>query len=774
MCFVRRIILPLVLLVSVASKAQYSDDFADGDFTTNPIWSGTADKFTVTDNTLKLNDPNASGSGSWKAYLSTVSVASVDASWECRVMAQVNLTSANYVRFYLMSDTAELTAARINGYFILVGGTQKEVALYRHSGSTTTKIIDGTDNRLNPTANDLIVKATRNADGTWQLFSKLSTESDFVLEGQTIDAQLMQSGYSGIMVNYSSANKDKYSFDDFAVTGSAHTIVTQDIKRHGVVISEVMADPDPIVGTLPNAEYIELYNRTDRTIELAGWQIVAGNGKATIEAGQIAPYGYTLLCAASQKAQFEAMDASVAQLGNLPSLANSGALIVLTDETGKTITFLQYSSDWYGNDNFRKDGGFSLERIDNENLHSSLLNWRPSQSNNGGTPGVANSVTTSNPDQIAPQLSAVSLSGLGQCQLIFNKEMNDSIAKTVQNYSSDNITINSVVPVEPKNDRLTLTFSPSLSTDTATIRIDRLECISGFVLGQTAFRLASPQEPQAGDVVINEILYNPGNGVEEYIELFNRSNKVINLAKIFVTERNSSGLFEAKNAITADSILFFPNQYLLLSKDVASVCNHYNCGSDGILLNTVLPTLPNSEGNIVLCLANADIIDELQYSDKLQSPSVVSSKGVSLERISPYKPTNEAANWTSAAFVENYGTPARRNSQYSVATTNSEQSYWLDYETFTPDNDGYRDRLILNYKLPESGYNITANIYTPTGVRVGTLANNLIAGTAGTIYWDGRGNNNSLCEVGIYVIRIEAIKAGKKIDAQVICVLGMR
>lgn len=774
MCFDRRIILPLMLLVSVVVKAQYTDNFADGDFTHNPMWIGTTDKFSVTDNTLKLNDQNASGSGSFKAYLSTSSVAAVDASWECRVTTQIGLSSANYVRFYLMSDTAELTASRLNGYFILVGGTQKEVALYRQSGSTTTKIIDGTDNRLFTTANDLIIKATRNADGNWQLFSKLHTESDFVLEGQTLDAQFMQSRHSGIMVNYSSSNKDKYSFDDFTVTGSEHIVITQNIQRHQVVISEIMADPDPVVGTLPNAEYIELYNRTDKPIELSGWKIASGNNKATIQAGQIAPKSYIVLCSAAQKATFEDMGVAVAHLNSLPSLANSGALLVLTDEAGKTITFTHYSDDWYGADNFRKDGGFSLERIDNDNLHSSSLNWKPSQNGNGGTPGTVNSVAASNPDQVTPQLLAVSLSGLGQCQLVFNKEMNDSIATINSNYSSDNITINSVVPIEPKNDRLTLTFSPSLSTDTATIRINGLECVSGFVLGETAFRLALPQEPQAGDVIINEILYNPDRGVDEYIELFNKSNKVINLAKIFVTTRNSSGLFEAKNAITTDSILLFPNQYLLLSKEIASVCDRYNCGTDGISLNTNIPTLPNSEGNIVLCLANSDIIDELQYSDKFQSPSVVSSKGVSLERISPYMPTNDASNWTSASFVENYGTPARQNSQYSIVSTDSEQNYWLDYETFTPDNDGYRDQLILNYKFPESGYNITAHIYTPTGVRVGSLANNLIAGTTGTIRWDGRGNNGSLCEVGIYVIRIEAIKAGKKINEQIVCVLGMK
>ncbi|MDO4726172.1 MAG: lamin tail domain-containing protein [Porphyromonadaceae bacterium] len=774
MCLVRRIILSLMLLVSVVAKAQYTDNFADGDFTHNPTWSGTTDKFSVTDNILKLNDQNASGSGSFKAYLSTSSVASVDASWECRVTAQVNLTSTNYVRFYLMSDTAELTASRLNGYFILVGGIQKEVALYRQSGSSTTKIIDGTDNRLSTTANNLIVKATRNADGNWQLFSKLHTESDFLLEGQTLDAQFMQSRHSGIMVNYSSSNKNKYSFDDFTVTGSEHIVITQNIQRHQVVMSEIMADPDPVVGTLPNAEYIELYNRTNKPIELSGWHIASGNTKATIQAGQIAPKGYIVLCSAAQKATFEAMGVAVAHLNSLPSLANNGALLVLTDEAGKTITFTHYSSDWYGTDNFRKDGGFSLERIDNDNLHSSSLNWRPSQNGNGGTPGAVNSVAASNPDQVTPKLLAVSLLGLGQSQLVFNKEMNDSIAKISSNYSSDNITIGNITPIDPKNDRITLSFLPTLSNDTVGIQINGLECVSGFALGQTVFRLAVPQEPQAGDVVINEILYNPDSGIEEYIELFNKSNKVINLAKIFVTTRNSSGLFDTKNAITTDSILLFPNQYLLLSKNIASVCDRYNCGTDGILLNTNMPTLPNSEGNIVICLANTDIIDEVRYSDKFQSPSVVSSKGVSLERISPYMPTNDANNWTSASFVEKYGTPARQNSQYSVANTDSEQNYILEYETFTPNNDGYRDQLILNYKLPESGYNITANIYTPTGVRAGTLANNLIAGTAGTIHWDGRGNNGSLCEVGIYVIRIEAIKAGRKINAQLVCVLGMR
>lgn len=283
MSVIKSIILPLLpLLVSVGAMAQFTDDFTDGDFTHNPVWSGTVDKFTVADCVLRLSDGAASGSGSFKAYLSTPSVASVAASWECKVEANVNLTSTNYVRFYLMADRDDLTDISLKGYFILIGGQQKEVALYRQNGKNITKIIDGTDSRLTGTANRVQVKATRNEQWGWQLWSKLPTETDFVLEGEAVDGTIANATYSGVFVNYSSKAKDKYSFDDFVVTGKPYVVEQQNVRRHSVVVSEIMANPKPINSSMPNAEYIELYNRNDKKINLAGWQVFCGRGKATI------------------------------------------------------------------------------------------------------------------------------------------------------------------------------------------------------------------------------------------------------------------------------------------------------------------------------------------------------------------------------------------------------------------------------------------------------------------------------------------------------------
>ena len=43
-----------------------------------------------------------------------------------------------------------------------------------------------------------------------------------------------------------------------------------------LLISEIMFDPDPSVG-LPLYEYVEWYNAGADTVDLAGWQWVAGD-----------------------------------------------------------------------------------------------------------------------------------------------------------------------------------------------------------------------------------------------------------------------------------------------------------------------------------------------------------------------------------------------------------------------------------------------------------------------------------------------------------------
>ena len=757
-------------------NAQFFDDFSDGDFTQSPEWNGANEKFAINNEELQLNDVSASGSGSFKAYLSTASTAILNGVWTCKIRANVNLTSSNYVRFYLISDTADLTAS-LRGYYVMIGGTSKEISLYRQNGATSTKIIDGADNRVtSSTSNTLNIKIERDSAGNFQLFSKLESESDFLLEGEIFDNSLLNARYSGVYINYSSGNKDKYFFDDFDVSGENYVFIPQIIGRNELIINEIMAKPEPTVA-LPNAEYIELYNRTEKTINLAGWTISCGNNVGTIQQGEIAPNDFLLLCSANSRNNFLQFG-NVAQVVSFPNLTNTSGLLVLKDADNQIVTVIEYSDKWFGNDNFRKDGGFSLEKIDAENLYNSAQNWQPSNDVSGGTPCRENSVKRENSDEITPHFSAVSLLSENSVALIFNKEMNENSLQNIENYFSKNVNIISATIEQPKNQRVILTFSPDLNEiDTIEIFAKNLRCISNFTLANFSFKIAMPQEIFTNDLIINELLFNANTGVSTFAELFNASEKVIDLSEIFLTRRRNGNL-DAKNTITNDHILLFPKKYLLLTDNIFSVCSAYNCDENALKIECPLPSLPNSEGNLTVVKANAEVIDEFSYSEKMHQKFVVNTRGVSLERINPYAPTQEPNNWHSASFGENYGTPSRQNSQYFVPNSNSEKNFWLEYETFTPDNDGFKDNLFLNYKFSESGFSLSATIYDAVGHKIRTLCNNAIAAVEGQLVWNGLADNGSLCPLGIYVIVVEAVnlknKNGTKIKHKIVCVLSAK
>ncbi|MFP4663823.1 MAG: hypothetical protein ACLFM1_05305, partial [Bacteroidales bacterium] len=68
----------MLLGFCLSATAQFTDDFSDGDFTSNPEWAGETSKFQVSPaNELQLYDNTESGS----AYLSTSSQAINNASW---------------------------------------------------------------------------------------------------------------------------------------------------------------------------------------------------------------------------------------------------------------------------------------------------------------------------------------------------------------------------------------------------------------------------------------------------------------------------------------------------------------------------------------------------------------------------------------------------------------------------------------------------------------------------------------------------------------------
>src|SRR5690606_29879627 len=168
-----------------------------------------------------------------------------------------------------------------------------------------------------------------------------------------------------------------------------------------VVINEIMPDPTPIIG-LPEAEFIELYNRSDKTFELTNWLISDKTSSARLNTGHILPGEYVILCSPSDSSTF-ARYGQVIPVSGFPSLNNDSDDLYLKNEFDEVVDEVLYTKNWYKS-SLRSDGGYALEMIDTSNPCSSEENWKVSEHPDGGTPGKINSIQSSKPDNTGPKL----------------------------------------------------------------------------------------------------------------------------------------------------------------------------------------------------------------------------------------------------------------------------------------------------------------------------------------------------------------------------------
>ena len=206
-----------LLLVWQASYSQWSDDFSDGDFATNPSWIGNSADFIIESTELKLNAPPVSAS----TYLSTSSDIIDEATWQFSLRMDFNPSSNNYTRVFIVADRSDLSGS-VNGYFVEVGGSKDEINLYRKDDLDEIKIVDGLDSRIDLPSVEVDIKVTRSKQGEWTLSSKLESESDWLVEGSGIDDTYISSAYFGVNCIYTSTRSTKFYFDDFVITGKPY------------------------------------------------------------------------------------------------------------------------------------------------------------------------------------------------------------------------------------------------------------------------------------------------------------------------------------------------------------------------------------------------------------------------------------------------------------------------------------------------------------------------------------------------------------------------
>jgi hypothetical protein len=270
-------------------------------------------------------------------------------------------------------------------------------------------------------------------------------------------------------------------------------------------------------------------------------------------------------------------------------------------------------------------------------------------------------------------------------------------------------------------------------------------------------------KPEKEDIIINEILFHPRSGGSDFVEIYNRSDRILDLSDIFIASRNrTTGDLQQIHRVSEISIYVQPADYFVFTADSVSLQSYYVEKPENVVIMSGFPTYPNEDGTVVLLDNEDNIIDEFSYSESMHGPFISNPAGVSLERVDFDRKSSELGNWQSAAQTAGFATPTYKNSCYTHIEAVNE-SFALSSTTFSPDGDGYEDVLFIDYRMPSADFVANISIYNINGMFVKEICRNITLGVEGRFTWDGTKTNSAKVPVGPYIIYIEAFDSNGKV-----------
>lgn len=525
-----------------------------------------------------------------------------------------------------------------------------------------------------------------------------------------------------------------------------------------------MIDPTPQIG-LPNNEWIELKNTTTAPINLQNWRISDATGQSGPMPNFILqPDSFVIVCTGSAVAAMSAFGTTIS-VTSFPSLDNDGDQVFLKAANGRTIHAVSYSSSWYQNE-VKKGGGWTLEMIDIKSPCAGSSNWKASINTTGGTPGKKNSIDAVNNDQTAPQLKKAYTTDNTTIILVFDEPVDSLKGATIANYTIDGgLTFTSAITLAPLFNQVQLKTNNPLSANIVynIIANNVTDCKNNVIGAVNKVRVGLPVDVTAGEWIINEILFNPKPNAFDYVEFYNSSNKIFDAAKLYIANRNSSGVISSIKVLSATPCYIFPGDYIVITEDADNLALNYLVKNpDNVLVVSSPPSFSDDEGDVVALNFQGAVVDEVKYKDNWHFKLIDDPEGVALERIDPAGPSQNETNWHSAASTAGYGTPTYKNSQYKqppgiVATID------VLPKVFSPDNDGFDDIATIQYKIDTPGYVANITIFDAAGRPVRNLVRNGTLALSGYWNWDGLDDKGKKLPVGTYILFTEIFNLqGKK------------
>ncbi len=359
------------------------------------------------------------------------------------------------------------------------------------------------------------------------------------------------------------------------------------------------------------------------------------------------------------------------------------------------------------------------------------------------------------PDTESPIATSANLIDANTVEVIFSELVQSSEAENPANYSINNGVgnpLSAVFDMQMPN-KVILSFANALPGSVENIlTVKPVSDLAGNLSAEATFPLFLYELPEVGDLIVNEILADPNTGGADFVEIYNNSQKFIQVQGLLIANLSK----EESDVINSDIILL-PGEYLAFTDDKNDILDQYEIMDSERIIQNNIPSFNIESGNVSIQLDNngeISTLDSFDYHEDFHYILLDDPKGFSLERLSFDADTNNAENWTSAASVIGGATPGYQNSNI-IAVGMQEDIFDIPNRIFSPDGDNNEDFLVINYEIDQPGYLMNMKIFDDKGRLERDLYRNELLSTNGFVKWDGVNELGEIARFGVYIVWIE-------------------
>lgn len=518
-----------------------------------------------------------------------------------------------------------------------------------------------------------------------------------------------------------------------------------------IVINELMPAPKADLD-LPNAEFVELFHAGDYPVWLQYLTFSNSRTAVTLPDVWFEP-GKHLILTSTGSADALKEYGAVIPLKNWPTLLNAADQITLKDDQGAIIDQLEYStSSWHGTE--FSNGGYSLEVVNPYFGCEQSEFLLPSIDPDRGTPGRQNSVFDLTPDNNPPVLLRSGFASPQEILLEFDEPVLPELS--IHNFSFEpTLAIDSVWVLNSRTIAILLKEAVEVNRVVDLMLQEIRDCAGNVFSTVDPVKLILPKIAQKGDLLLNEVLFNPKPGSPKFVEVINTTDFYLEIGEWKFANQDQEGLPDQEKGFTNASLIVSPNGILAFSTSPDQLKLDFPKSSSGnIIAIGSFPSYPISEGTVVLLDPDGLVAETFAYFEDLHHPLLRNPKGVSLERLSIGSEASVEANWHSASSSVDYGTPGLKNSQLLSGEFEND-IILIEPAVFDPEGSNGNTFATIRYQLDRPGWTGSFRVYSIDGSIVQVLAQNQLLGVSGHFTWTGTDSGGRIVRPGYYILMVE-------------------